>query len=506
MKLNKITNARLLTAIIALLCELPNVQAAEPTYADGVWTVPANDVSAFTNAFKRAVNGDRIVLEKGVYKFSGITSSDPTTSRLYHDRNGVSITIAGGGKAAGDVLIDIAGTSAERARLLRVNKGDVSFTNLTVTGAYGVKKANGGALWINGGCKVWDCVFTNNYAESGYGGAAYGGVFYKCRFAGNSVGGTGGALQNATSYDCYFTNNVAGGSEGGGAVYGGTHNRAVFECNRTTYGSGRGGGAASAVCIGCTFRANTSQAYNAQAHNCSGLTNCNFTTVAGSSAFLYGCKSVYNCVFTNGVCASSIDFQNSVLVRCTIAGNRETCNKGGFFSGCKLINCLVKNNATVENQSYLASGTTFWNCTVVSNRYQSTSYYTIDGTSKGVNTIFAFNSPFDFNPTLGSALTNCIVTSFKSGTGTDFPSSCPDCLYVPKKNAGRMFADSACGDYHLRPGSAAKGWGLMTPDYLALIGDLDLDGNPRLTYKGSATALDLGCYMYKPLGLLLLVR
>lgn len=111
MKHNKISNT--LAAIAVLFYVMPSAQAAEPTYADGVWTVPANDVVAFTNAFKRAVNGDRIVLEKGVYKFSGITSSDPTTSRLYHDRNGVSITIAGGGKAAGDVLIDIAGTSAE---------------------------------------------------------------------------------------------------------------------------------------------------------------------------------------------------------------------------------------------------------------------------------------------------------------------------------------------------------------------------------------------------------
>lgn len=47
---------------------------------------------------------------------------------------------------------------------------------------------------------------------------------------------------------------------------------------------------------------------------------------------------------------------------------------------------------------------------------------------------------------------------------------------------------------------------MKTPDYLAKSGDLDLDGNPRLTHKGAEPALDLGCYMYTPLELMLPVR
>lgn len=496
MKLNKILNTPPLAAIIVLLCVMSHAQAAEPTYDDGVWTVPANDVAAFTNAFKRAVNGDRIVLEGGLYELKDVKTADQYSS-LYYEKQSSTLTIAGkDGVSREDVIIRGNGTH----RVLAVNKGTVVFTNLTITGGGLTSANNGGAL---NNATAYDCIISNNIGKAG--GAAYGGTFRKCYFANNTSPTTGGAGYNIKTFDCTFSNNTCKGS-GGGACFGGTHIRGTFGGNTTTvYGSAPGGAVGSAVCVDCFFDRNYAMNYGGSAASCY-LTNCIFTAVTRGSilgSYVSGCKSVYNCTFSNAL-SDVVLFEASTLDRCTIIDCKTNVTKSNIARNTTFKNCLfLRVSATGGNQACMGYESRYYNCTFA-NCGVAANTSTIRSGCKAINCVFYGGSPCDLHLNDAPTMTNCVVTSISSGTS--FPASCVNCRYAAGTKKNSLLADPANGDCHLRPGSVAQGWGLMTPDYLALIGDLDLDGNPRLTYKGSETALDLGCYMYKPLGLMLFVR
>lgn len=312
-------------------------------------------------------------------------------------------------------------------------------------------------------------------------------------------------MYNGSSYDCFFTNNTCKGA-GGGACYGGKHTLSRFVGNTTTvYGSAPGGAVADGVCNDCSFDWNYAMNYGGAVKG-GYLTNCTFGVVQRGSilgAYLTECKCAYNCTFSNAVADVPL-FESSTLNRCKIINCKTDVSKQNLARGSTFMNCLFLNNKmTGGNQAVMGYNCSYYNCTFVSNRYASSASAIRTG-CKAVNCIFAGGYPCDLNLNDVPTLTNCIVTSFN--TGTEFPVACANCLYVSAARADHLFADPGAGDCHLRPGSAAKAWGLMTPDYLAKIGDLDLDGNPRLTHKGAEPALDLGCYMYTPLGLMLLVR
>ena len=174
------------------------------------------DVVALTNAFKKshyASTAVKILLKPGVYDLSGI-KMDGSRHLLCYALKATSV-IAGLGTNPGDTVL-LGGGATDNCRIMDLYGGDVTVSNLTVTGGY--LSGNSDGAGINGGPNVCyrHLIVSNNYAKGSGGGGAGGcmkGSAYNCIFVDNRTGKYGAALyvdsNECGAWDCVFSNNVA---------------------------------------------------------------------------------------------------------------------------------------------------------------------------------------------------------------------------------------------------------------------------------------------------------
>ena len=214
--------------------------------------------------------------------------------------------------------------------------------------------AVGGAVYLNAGCSVVDCVFSNCFAYSSRGGGAArafgidafgkraGDVCYSgCRFYGNGIqvvdDCNGGAVNCAIYRD-----------ETDGAVYGSRFTNCVFSCNEGGMGGALAGDPLSV--LDCQFVSNTGKGGGG-------------VYVVGNAA-TYGVTNVFRqCAFTNNYAQTSaggVWINGSAIVSfvaCDFVGNSigtgstgsrkgaalcqrygGTCTEQVFLDGCQFVN------------------------------------------------------------------------------------------------------------------------------------------------------------------------
>ena len=352
---------------------------------------------------------------------------------------------------------------------------------------------NGGSMYFRSKTgKINNCIFHDNTATTGQGGAFYsyvasGTVVSNCVFRGNYAGGTGGgAVYTQQSGDsptdfqrfigCVFTNNSVVIRKSGGAVLAERKielENCRFSDNKVPGGTG---GHASvgvySVIKGCVFT-------GACAANYGACLSVGVSTV------------VSNCVFRNVTSSGGYDFIRSngsggTFVDCVITNNdskaplfRPNSNRNLLIRQC-LIAGNSSDKAVVDDQS---SSATFENCTILQSTFDAKSSGACTNTL--VNCILP-NATITSSGNFCNILSNCLVKVAQDG---------PYDSGVITGSAG--FKDAAHGDYTLKPGSQCREKGL-TLGWMTE-GSTDLLGNPRVVDRDgnafTAAALpDLGCY------------
>ncbi len=362
---------------------------------------------------------------------------------------------------------------------------NLTFANGRATG--------GGSMYFNWRVgTIRNCVFENNTATNGYGGALYsycanGTVVSNCVFRFNNATGIGGGAYTQQGGDdandrqlflaCTFSNNVAKA----------------------------GGGIAAERCVlidGCRFADNV--ATNGTGSRCGGhaavgiysrILNSEFTgkcraTDFGACLDLGNNALVSNCVFrgmqaSKGFAMFRVRTWDS-FVSCVITNNVLDDIRIFFpYYGKNLLvrQCLIAGNTANENVVLdWNSSSRFENCTILQQNFRvkgSGDY----GTNALVNCILP-NTAIASSGNYANILTNCLVKSVSGGT----------------QDSGVMtgdpkFVDEANGDCRLAFNSPCREKGIVL-DWMA--DATDLNGNPRLVNilgKVAADALpDLGCY------------
>lgn len=361
------------------------------------------------------------------------------------------------------------------------------------------RATSGGSIYTKSRTgKILNCVFEDNMATNGNGGAFYsytaaGSVISNCVFRRNNATGYGGAAYTQQSGEaegnrqnfigCVFSNNVAQVGGGIGAERCVLIDGCRFADNVATNGTGskRGGhadvGKYSRI-LNSEFTGECKAGYgiclNMEKPDCL-VSNCVFSglnTSSGYGLFHLGSRASFvNCIITNNNNAVRIFFPEGgkdLLVRqCLIAGN--TANQGvvwNWYSSSRFENSTIRQPTFSENGSGYATNAIV-NCILPKADIASRGDYAI-------------------------ILTNCLVKSVSGGT----------------KDSGVMtgdpkFVDEAKGDYRLAFNSPCRENGLVL-DWMS--GATDLGGDPRLVNllgRAAADALpDLGCYECQERGVL----
>ena len=353
--------------------------------------------------------------------------------------------------------------------------------------------------------KILSCVFEDNAATNGSGGAYYsyaanGSVISNCVFRCNSATSDGGAAytqQNSKSFDdrqnfigCTFSNNVA---RAGGGVY-----------------------AERCVLIdGCLFKDNAAtngtknsncRGGHARFGNYSRILNSEFTGACMAKGYgsCLDCGStdsvVSNCVFRGMTASDGYAMfhvgARTLFVNSIITNNN---NSGMIFFPETAADLVVRQSlfaGNTENQAVVwdwRSSLRFENCTILQQNFRA------GGGGSGTNVLVNCILP-NADITSGGAyvniLTNCLVKSVSGGT-----------LDSGVITGGPKFVDAANGNYRLSATSPCREKGRVL-DWMTA-GATDLDGNPRLANilgKVAADALpDLGCYECQEKGLVPMV-
>ena len=335
---------------------------------------------------------------------------------------------------------------------------------LTISNCY--KNLYGGAIILESGNTISNCVFTHNSA-GGWGGAVYSeGTVLNCSFINNSVSGDrggavavfengiirncsfsynsctnmGGAVfcyQGGLVENCSFVRNSANSSKGG-AVYcykGGLVENCSFDLNY----SGSKGGAAyfynSGEFIDCTFNTNYSYGNGGAVYLSEGgtLTNC---IIRGSSAiggyggavYCNGNGKLLHCTIDNNYSdelAGGIWAYGGTFDNCTIINNNSAKHCGGI--NCKnnsvIQDCLIAGNWAVESAGgvYFETPCTFRRCIISSNIANSAAGIRLSVNTLVENCLINYNRA-DANGggaycSSGGTLQNCTIVNNQAAHG-----------------------------------------------------------------------------------------
>lgn len=322
------------------------------------------DVVALTNAFKKshyASTAVKILLKPGVYDLSGI-KMDGSRHLLCYALKATSV-IAGLGTTPGDTVL-LGGGATDNCRIMDLYGGDVTVSNLTVTGGY--LSGNSDGAGINGGPNVCyrHLIVSNNYAKGSGGGGAGGcmkGSAYNCIFVDNRTGKYGAALyvdsNECGAWDCVFSNNVA--ASHGGAFYAtsacttGYLQNCEFHCNVGAGGSGAYIGGSACV-SNCVFKGNR---YDGTA---------GYATRGGGLYIAKGvcCDSEFVENASDGGGGLYVDSGEALVSKCLFEKNRQT----GWGSGAAVFVNAARPLATVSNCVFNFNiSTNYSSRTIVSN-------------------------------------------------------------------------------------------------------------------------------------------
>ncbi len=310
--------------------------------------------------------------------------------------------------------------------------------------------------------------------------------------ADNSYHVVTGSGTNATAVLDGFT--ITGGNangslenRNGGGMYNWEGGPTVTNCTFTgnaaqVFGGGMLNRWSSPTLNNCVFRENLSDNHGGGMSNVTStptLTNCTFS---GNRAVMAG--GMHN--FIGG---------DPTLTNCTFIGNTARWYGGGMrnkdWSSPTLTNCTFSRNAVTDlNGSGGAMRNVNWSSPTLTN-------CTFAANSATYGSTLACGSYQQSEPS-NLELTNCILwdggdeiwnedNSVIRITYSDVQGGWPGTGNI---NANPLFVDSAIGDYHLLPGSPCINAG--DPGYIALPGETDLDGKPRVI----AGRIDMGVYEF----------
>lgn len=321
------------------------------------------------------------------------------------------------------------------------------------------------------GMVVSNCVLTGNYARRA-GGALYfydssnkPSHAYDCRFVGNSSYGNGGALSLAgyaasSAEGCYFESNVAGNdasSAYGGGVY---SSRLSLVTN----------------CVFCG--AHSARAGGFAVYNCN-VYDSTFRNYEGRGFIISNCN-LYNCFVTNNLCSnfgtwayerhleSNESGERRESVNCVYADNVHSGSAGySLVYGKDLVNCtFVSNSIVLGNYGYMYKKCTFVNSLLTGNSDRGTyidvtTHRNIDGQ--------------ELPAAEALELTNCVYSALQLNANTNLFWHCRQ-IQV----AGLKLSKNPATPYAPRASSPLCRDSLEDPWVLALVGDRDVYGNPRV--------------------------
>ena len=496
-------------------------------------TNDVSDVTALTNALRTSKSPKLIRLAKGVYDVSecrseicsGQSGGNWSSGRLSFP-SGAVVTLAGApGTRRGDVVIT-APTGSGRC-LLYVNKGSLTMTNVTFTGA------TAGGIRINNPdatLSLTDCVFSNLTAATApavfryYSGVASScpDVYRDCLFADNhATAGSVGAhhFRGGVAYNCVYTNNSCTAS--GGAVAGGSFVDCTFIDNRTSSTSTAAGGGAIGTdydahvgfCSGCTFIGNKLTG-GSGAHGA--LTNCVFRgNEARSNSIIASAGDVVGCVFEENTSSNCLVETATAFQRCAFIGNRtegRVLSSSTRFANCLfasnrcttaqgILNGRIYNSTFVGNycnsgrvsDSIVAAEATAFNCLFYQNKAHDTAY---------LDMALRFTKD-DLETPISPYMTNCLWTVETTRNNTHREAALARTKDSQRMDAGKIrFAWAGEHPYALVGGSAARYAGCLDDDVREAVGETDLAGNPRI----DGARITLGCYQWSNGGFLMLFR
>ena len=372
------------------------------------------------------------------------------------------------------------------AELVAVN---CAFTGNTYNGA-------GGAVYITAGTKgasFTDCVFSDNSATNGQGGAVYVGnsnsyttvSFDHCTFSGNTATGNAGALRtgvNTTINNCVFTNNsVTASTALGGAIYvtsfsGNIHNSQnnTFIANSALHGGAIAVASNGAATLeeGNAFESNT-------AANMGGAIYAGGDSTHSATVSLSGCSFTSNVATDKGGAVNVGDYGTITADDCTFAGNSTTIATGTNGGGAMYI--ATRNGASVTD------------CTFSSNT-SARHGGAICASSSAAMTILSSGNSFISNRAAGNgggAIYTNDSTVTVSSSGDTFREN-----ETTANNGGAIYAKGALAtesDSFIANRATATGGAVQTESSFSSIGDVFTDntaganGGALCTNGGTAT-------------------
>jgi hypothetical protein len=399
------------------------------------WTSAAHTIQ---DAVDTADTGDTVLVSNGVYNVgSKVTPGGIEPNRVCLTKDILVQSVNG---PSGTLVVGVGpiGTSAMRCAYLTTGtlSGFTLTNGFTQSGSW-VYDESGGAVLLNGGGTVSNCVVTGCMAYDCGGGIGIlnNGTVNNCTIAGSSsrsldggagAGGGGVLCCNGGSLNnCVISGNTAnksalGGGAGGGVdcEYGGIVNNCIIS-NNTASANGGGGGV-----------------YCWQGGSVRNSTLCNNTSPNGQGGGIFcddGGATVQNCLLygnTSGDGAGLYSSQGGTVRNCTLTGNTNTTSDNGVGL-------------------YLESGGTIQNCIIVGNRGGGANIY---------------------NPAGGVISYSCTPGRTDSGNITNAPA----------------FVNPAANNYRLLAGSPCINAGNNADAQCAT----DLDGNPRII----GGVVDMGAY------------
>ena len=417
-----------------------------------------------------------------------------------------------------------------------------SFIGLTFRKGYYPGTGVGGGACVQGGAfkEVRDCVFEDNCVpltvSGSYGAAclstsASGCVVSNCIFRGNGVledGTDGGGVSaihlgdEAKVYDCYFEGNRA---QKHGVFFVGA-NSLVRNCHFITNSVGQGSQlGANARVEKCFFISNTNSVPGQYIYSA-----CLFTAYNGIS--------ISDSYFTNNVapmsaCFCASDKTDVTVSNCTFVANIATeLSAGGIYTGARagVYDCVFVGNKAFKNSSAafsVGANSIIRNVLIADSTAVSEPWVAVFGGGSYLENVTAVGNRSTGNSGValkGNAASdiwiyNCVFADNKMANGNSGH------IYVPKpyghyynchfdKDATTyisedstfttgdpMFVDAANGDYRPAKGKSPLVDKGQNRDWMVGAKDLGKK-NARILGK----RVDIGCYEFMPLGLMLLLR